>query len=355
MNTNTPQDRDNLNPQEEQHTSNMNTDIPFNSNCSYDENWAENQSKQKKDNIVEKSTGSGLSGVIEQVGTKKFLSYVGASLGALVFIFVMLLLTFGFHIWGNHDWVAATCETAKYCKGCHKIEGEPLGHDWKNADCTNPRTCARCGITAGVPTGHKWVGESCDSPRTCSVCGTTEGTPLGHDWVNKDCTKPLKCSRCDKEKENKGKHKWKDATCTEPKTCSECGKTDGDKLGHDWNEATCKAPKTCDRCGKTEGTIGNHVYTDATLTDPETCIYCGRTEGRKLDYRYLGVGVIITDEVSGLNLRKKPENSADVIMGMNETTALKVYDCNDDDWYYVQNDDKYRYAKSEFITLIPKT
>lgn len=57
----------------------------------------------------------------------------------------------------EHEWVEATCETAKYCSTCEKTEGEALGH--KNSE-VNYQT-----------------------PATCSVCGEVEGSVLEPDFV----------------------------------------------------------------------------------------------------------------------------------------------------------------------------
>ena len=51
----------------------------------------------------------------------------------------------------GHDWIDATCTTAKYCQRCGETEGVALGHIWKEATSQTPKTCTRCGVTEGDP------------------------------------------------------------------------------------------------------------------------------------------------------------------------------------------------------------
>lgn len=364
---NEPQYNPNYNFQENNNSSNgsfINNDENYNNNLGnvYENdgrngnNWAENKKSRKNSNIVSGvSKHRSFKEKIDKFGRTKFIVIILSICAILIISVTMLVLTFGFHIWGNHKWVEATCLEPKTCSGCHKTEGEPLGHDWAAATCETPMTCRRCGLESGSANGHKWIEATCESPKTCSVCHATEGTAIGHNWVNEDCKKPLKCSICGEEKENVGKHTWEKATCDKPKTCSVCGMTSGKALGHDWKEATCQDPKTCERCGKTEGKVGTHVYKEATLNEAKTCIYCGRTEGSKLDYYSLGLGIIITDEASGLNLRAEPNKDSEKVTFMSETAPVMVYECPNKGWYYVEYDGQYGYAKSDYITLIPDT
>ncbi|MGN0613571.1 MAG: SH3 domain-containing protein [Porcipelethomonas sp.] len=320
------------------------------------DNWASKKKAQKKENIVKGiENKKSFRERIDKFGRKRFIIIVSSIGSVVVLSIVMVALTFGFHIWGNHDWLPATCEEPQTCDGCGATEGEPLGHEWKEATCTDAKVCTVCGKESGVPLGHQWEEATCVKARTCSVCGEVDGEPLGHDWSElRDCEKPQQCSRCG-EKTEKSEHDWVPATCEEPKTCSVCGKTSGKAKGHDWEAANCQSPKTCKNCGKTEGKIGTHVWKAATLTEPKTCTVCGKTEGSKLNYYSRGLGIIITDEASGLNLRKEPDKNSDKITGMSETAPVMVYDCNLPNWYYVEYNGKYGYASSEFITLISET
>jgi hypothetical protein len=93
-----------------------------------------------------------------------------------------------------HNWMEATCDSAKVCADCGKVSGEPLGHDWQEVTCLTPKTCARCGLIEGEALGHSWVEASCTAPKTCSLCGLTEGEALGHNFVEEICTR---CGRPD--------------------------------------------------------------------------------------------------------------------------------------------------------------
>lgn len=241
----------------------------------------------------------------------------------------------------DHDWVAATCTEAKYCKVCGTTEGEPLGHDWLNASCTMPPCCSRCGICEGEALGHDWAAATCTAPMTCTRCGRTEGGTLPHNYVEvtkqPTCTEDgsiiSSCTVCADVEYSRTilalGHDWTEGSCTEPVTCSRCGIADGEALGHDWAEATCMTAKHCRTCGVTEGEpldhclvktvvvqptcteegytvrycqwhdlcgyteTGNYVsalghdWLDANCTAPATCSRCGATEGEALGHNWL--------------------------------------------------------------------
>ena len=100
----------------------------------------------------------------------------------------------------QHEWMEATCETAKTCSKCDAVEGEALGHSWQEADCETPKTCSRCAVTEGAPLGHIWEAATCTHPKHCSICAATEGQPLEHTWEGEATlfTAPL-CAVCGTE------------------------------------------------------------------------------------------------------------------------------------------------------------
>lgn len=77
-------------------------------------------------------------------------------------------------------------------------------HEWLDATCTSAKTCSLCGETEGEPTGHNWASATCETARQCKTCSIEVGNPLGHtprktetiDFVN--CTKHLEqhCPTC---------------------------------------------------------------------------------------------------------------------------------------------------------------
>lgn len=210
----------------------------------------------------------------------KRIVIIGSSiLGGLVLLFIILTATFYFHIWGNHEWVNATCTEAKICQGCHKTEGEPLGHDWLEADCINPHICSVCGERQGEPLGHNYSDPTCTEALKCLTCGEIIGKPLGHNWTEADCTNPRKCTRCGWTVGKAKGHKWEDATCDKPKTCKICNKTEGKANGHKWEDATYDKPRTCKNCGKTEGKALKPSSSDYNLVDSleEYCDYVNAT------------------------------------------------------------------------------
>lgn len=78
------------------------------------------------------------------------------------------------------------------------LSGCCLKHEWVEATCTTARTCQKCGKTEGFPLGHTWIPATCTEPMNCSVCGEIDGDPLGHLYdVNGS---DFICSRCGEEK-----------------------------------------------------------------------------------------------------------------------------------------------------------
>jgi len=275
------------------------------------------------DNNADNNVYSGAVAEKKKFPLKKMLLIYGGVAAAVVLIIGVLFAT---KVLCIHKWQAPTCTTPEVCMRCEKERGEPIDHDWSAGSCKTPKTCKVCGEKSGTALGHSWINATCTTPKTCSRCGEIEGKVLDHSWEDATCEKPETCSRCAETKGKAKGHKWKDATCTEPKTCSRCKKTDGKAKGHKWK--------------------------DATVDDPKTCTECGKTEGSRLDFETLGIGVIITDDASGLNMRKKPDVNADRVTTMSETGIVYLYESNTPGWYYVKYDGCYGYAKSEYIIKI---
>lgn len=68
---------------------------------------------------------------------------------------------------------------------------EPVGcpHDWIDATCTTAKTCSICGQTEGEPLGHTWVEATKYAPKTCSTCGYKEGNlvPFNENRIDVHC------------------------------------------------------------------------------------------------------------------------------------------------------------------------
>lgn len=53
-------------------------------------------------------------------------------------------------------------------------------HEWLDATCTTAKTCNMCGETEGDPAGHSWASPTCETAKQCKICHIEEGDPLGH-------------------------------------------------------------------------------------------------------------------------------------------------------------------------------
>ena len=94
----------------------------------------------------------------------------------------------------GHDWQDATCLQPSRCGSCGLTQGEAAGHQYiasvTQATCTTDGyttyTCQTCGdaYTANVVDayGHEWVEATCVSAKSCQRCGETEGSALGHSY-----------------------------------------------------------------------------------------------------------------------------------------------------------------------------
>lgn len=103
---------------------------------------------------------------------------------AIALIAVLAVAILAFLFWPcSHEWVDATCTTAKVCSKCEETDGSALGHQWKNATCTDPSVCSRCKETTGTALGHSWkqftekdcVEAKVVSYSQCTVCKKREG------------------------------------------------------------------------------------------------------------------------------------------------------------------------------------
>ena len=79
----------------------------------------------------------------------------------------------------GHSWIEATCEQAKHCTTCGKIEGEVLEHSWIEATCLSYETCRTCGYIRNHQLGEHQIEEATYlHPAYCKVCEEEFGKRL---------------------------------------------------------------------------------------------------------------------------------------------------------------------------------
>ena len=98
-------------------------------------------------------------------------------IGAMLMTLVLILAACGC----DHEWMAATCTTAKTCQLCNEVEGEALSHTWQEVTCETAKTCSSCNLTEGEALGHDWQEATTDAPKTCNRCQLTEGKKIDTD------------------------------------------------------------------------------------------------------------------------------------------------------------------------------
>lgn len=96
----------------------------------------------------------------------------------------------------GHDFVDATCTTAKICLRCNVTTETALGHNYTAATCTSPQICTRCEDVTGAPLGHDYAEATCLIPKTCKKCQATTGQPMGHTYADNKC---IRCQQIDPE------------------------------------------------------------------------------------------------------------------------------------------------------------
>ena len=79
----------------------------------------------------------------------------------------------------EHSWLPATCNMPILCEKCGEISGTPAttNHQWTNTNCATKAVCEICNIE-GEFGNHYWIAASYERAKYCCVCGTEEGYPL---------------------------------------------------------------------------------------------------------------------------------------------------------------------------------
>ena len=172
----------------------------------------------------------------------------------------------------NHKTVAATCTTPQMCSVCgytSEYWKPALGHDWKAASCL---------VTDPVEKAKPWA-EQRGTAKTCRTCGLVDGEPIGHTLVEATCTTTAHCAVCsaiDPDK-NGGKplgHNRVEIPYVAP-TCSSKGSEGGEWCDncHEIYEAATVLPKLEHELVKYGGVAA--TCTTSGMNPGEKCNVCG--------------------------------------------------------------------------------
>ncbi len=143
--------------------------------------------------------------------------------------------------------------------------------------------------------GHDFIDATCTSAKKCAICSLEEGEPLGHKWQEATCYKPKTCQRCKITEGERNPHEMLPADCNYPKRCKNCSKTVGERLKHKSQNTACGERPKCIYCGKNMGEAKEHYYEEYW---DDTCKNCGYI--RKVDYDYvISVGETLVIEEDG--------------------------------------------------------
>lgn len=111
---------------------------------------------------------------------------------SIIFILITLMISL-FGCGCSHDWkestrLEATCDTdgkIEYiCSKCGQTKEEIIksGHNWIEATCTTAKYCDKCGMIEGEPLGHTTLSGKCDR------CGQNVAYTLGSSFEFDDLT-----------------------------------------------------------------------------------------------------------------------------------------------------------------------
>lgn len=79
----------------------------------------------------------------------------------------------------EHNWLPATCSMPTLCEKCGLTSGSPVSanHKWSKANCITQAVCEICN-SKGEYGEHVWISASYERAKYCSICKTDEGLPL---------------------------------------------------------------------------------------------------------------------------------------------------------------------------------
>ena len=77
-------------------------------------------------------------------------------IGAVILVSILLCTTSCIAPICYHDWVSATCDSAKYCTICGITDGKALIHMGGKATCSSLAVCRYCGEGYGEYDAHKY-------------------------------------------------------------------------------------------------------------------------------------------------------------------------------------------------------
>ena len=174
----------------------------------------------------------------------KTLSNLKRLIGAMLLVSVLLCTTSCIAPVCYHNWVDASCESAKYCTICGITTGKALVHVGGDATCDSLPTCKHCGKQYGEYDAHsfdnKQISENTDDTMhyfLCKVCGTSSAGEA-HTW------------------------NVETASYADAKYCTVCSYVAEEAIAHDHigGEVDCESGAVCELCNKEYTDPLGHVF-----------------------------------------------------------------------------------------------
>ncbi|MBR4110684.1 MAG: hypothetical protein IKK43_03220, partial [Clostridia bacterium] len=187
----------------------------------------------------------------------------------------------------DHTGGTKSCFAKAICSVCSEPYGGYNDHTWYNytyfSESLHKKTCSVCFTN---PTeSHDWVAATCTTAKYCRLCGYEDGNPLNHTGGTHanggKCTRSG-CGVIYQTHSNSNSRKRYDTSDTQHWPIYSCSYNGcsyeylGTKVDHSGGKATCQERAICSTCNKVYGDYGSHSYSNSYTVDTKpTCTAAG--------------------------------------------------------------------------------